>query len=118
MTVEPMLRDKIVQALRENPDLSPQDLSKRFDANLSYCYTVKGKWEKNKKPFESEKTVTQPETTNTKSPEKPPASSGEPISISVTEVLKPETPIETEKPSIQLPEGVKKALMEGELSRA
>jgi len=114
MTVEPMLRDKIIQALRENPDLSPQDLSKRFDANLSYCYTVKGKWEKNKKPFESEKTVTQPET-NTKG--QPPASgTGEPISVSVTEVLKPEAQVETETPSIQLPEGVKKALLEGELS--
>src|SRR4030042_5225468 len=112
MTVEPMLRDKIVQALRENPDLSPQDLSKRFDANLSYCYTVKGKWEKNKKPFETEKTVTTEEPT----PKQAPAPSGEPISVSVTEVLKPQTPIETEKPSIQLPEGVKKVLFEGELS--
>ena len=112
MTEMPMLRDKIIEALRQNPDLSPQDLSKRFDANLSYCYTVKGKWEKNKKPFEPEKTVTTEEPT----PKQSPASGGEPISVSVTEVLRPEAQVTTEKPDVQLPEGVKKVLMEGELS--
>jgi hypothetical protein len=112
MTVEPMLRDKLIESLRQNPDMSPQELAKKHDANLSYCYTVKSKWEKNKKPFETEKTVTSPEKPTPKAP----ASETDPISVEVTEVLKPEAQVQTEEPSVKLPEGVKKALLEGELS--
>lgn len=112
MTVEPMLRDKLIESLRQNPDMSPQELAKKHDANLSYCYVVKQKWEKNKKPYETEKTVTQPEpsTETSKTPS--------PISVDVTEVTSKApavTEIETDKETVQLPEGVKKALLEGQL---